>query len=256
MTSYSGYLIDLDGTMYNGTEPIDSAIQFVCRLKEQNKSYLFVTNNSSSTPEQVADKLQKMGVPAASEQIITSSLATATYIREQYGAARCYVIGEEGLKHALEETGHTIIDDDSQVDVVIVGIDRSVTYEKYAKACLHVRAGAAFISTNGDIAIPTERGMLPGNGALTSVIEVSTKEKPVFIGKPETTIMNTALKRMDLSKAATVMIGDNYDTDIMAGVNAGMDTLMVLTGVTTTSQLSEIKHKPTHVVNDLSEWLI
>ena len=162
------------------------------------------------------------------------------------------MIGEEGLQQAIADKGFHPGDEDA--DFVVIGIDRAITYEKFALACLAVRNGATLISTNADIAIPTERGFMPGNGALTSVISVSTGVKPIFIGKPESIIMEQALKVIGTKKEFTLMIGDNYDTDIMAGMNAGLDTLLVHTGITTKEKLKEYDRKPTHVVDSLAHW--
>ncbi|MBS4190686.1 TIGR01457 family HAD-type hydrolase [Bacillus sp. FJAT-49705] len=249
---YKGYLIDLDGTMYRGTELIKEAADFVNKLRELDLPYLFVTNNSSRTPAQVADKLRKFKIPAEDEQVFTTSMATANYIFEQKNDASVYVIGEEGIRSALKEKGLRF--SEKHADYVVVGIDRTINYEKLATACLAVRNGATFISTNGDIAIPTERGLLPGNGSLTSVITVSTQTKPIFIGKPESIIMEQALQVLGTKKEETLMVGDNYDTDILAGMNAGMDTLLVHTGVTTKELLARYEKKPTNVVNSLDDW--
>jgi 4-nitrophenyl phosphatase len=162
------------------------------------------------------------------------------------------VIGEEGIRSALEEKGITL--QEEKPDFVVVGIDRGINYEKLALACLGVRNGATFISTNGDIAIPTERGLLPGNGSLTSVVTVSTQTQPIFIGKPESIIMEQALEVLGVSKEETLMVGDNYDTDIKAGMNAGLDTLLVHTGVTTKEILQQMEEQPTYVINTLDEW--
>lgn len=250
---YKGYLIDLDGTMYRGEEQIEEASDFIKALQERNLPYLFVTNNSTRKPEQVADKLLQFDIPAAPQQVFTTSMATANFIYERKQNASIYMIGEEGLHDALVEKGFTLVD--SNPDFVVVGLDREVTYEKLAKACLAVRNGATFISTNGDIAIPTERGLLPGNGSLTSVITVSTTVNPIFIGKPESIIMEQALKVLGTTKEETLMVGDNYDTDILAGMNAGMDTLLVHTGVTSVERLTEYDVQPTHVVHSLTEWI-
>ncbi|RXJ01821.1 TIGR01457 family HAD-type hydrolase [Anaerobacillus alkaliphilus] len=252
MKHYEGYLIDLDGTMYRGKERIDEAVDFVKELVKRNIPYLFVTNNSSKTCAQVADHLSEMGIPATDDQVFTTSLATAQYIAEEKQDAKIYMIGEEGLRDALEKQGFTIQDDD--VDYVIMGIDRDITYEKLAKACLAVRAGAKFISTNGDIALPTERGFMPGNGSLTSVVAVSTETAPIFIGKPESIIVNQALEVIGTPREKTVMVGDNYQTDIMAGINAKMDTIMVHTGVTSKEQLTTYTKQPTFSIHSLSEW--
>lgn len=252
MKHYEGYLIDLDGTMYRGKEKIEEAVEFVKELAARDIPYLFVTNNSSKTCAQVAEHLLEMGIPATEKHVFTTSIATAKFIAEETQNASVYMIGEEGLKDALEKQGFTIKDED--VDYVVVGIDREITYEKLAKACLAVRGGAKFISTNGDIALPTERGLMPGNGSITSVITVSTETTPIFIGKPESIIVDQALEVIGTPREKTVMVGDNYNTDIMAGINANMDTIMVHTGVTSKEQLTTYKKQPTFSIDSLSEW--
>ncbi|MGD6817312.1 TIGR01457 family HAD-type hydrolase [Metabacillus sp. 84] len=252
MKSYKGYLIDLDGTMYKGTERIEEAGQFVRLLKEKEIPYLFVTNNSSATPEKVAEKLNAFDIPCLPEQVFTTSQATANYMDEQKAGRSVYIIGEEGIREALADKGFE--EGDETADFAVVGIDRGITYEKLAKACLAVRNGARFISTNGDIAIPTERGLLPGNGSLTSVIAVSTGIEPTFIGKPEPIIMEQALEVLGTAKEDTLMVGDNYATDIMAGIRTGMDTLIVHTGVTLKEHLEAVEIQPTYAVHSLEEW--
>ncbi len=253
MKSYKGYLIDLDGTMYRGKEKIEDAVDFVKTLVERNIPYLFVTNNSSRTPEQVAEKLTTFDIPATEQHVFTTSLATANYIYERDKNATIYVIGEEGIKTAIDHKG--FIRSEENPDYVVIGIDHNITYDKLATACLAVRNGATFISTNGDIAIPTERGLMPGNGSLTAVITVSTTVQPIFIGKPEGIIMEQALKVLGVNKEDTLMVGDNYDTDIMAGINSGIDTLLVHSGVTTKEMLATIERKPTLAIHQLSEWI-
>ncbi|PAE20074.1 TIGR01457 family HAD-type hydrolase [Robertmurraya siralis] len=252
MRKYNGYLIDLDGTMYKGTELIHEAAEFVKQLRNLNIPYLFVTNNSSRKPAQVAEKLRAFSIPTEDEQVFTTSQATANYIYDLNKDASIYVIGEEGIRTAIAEKGFRLAEENA--DVVVVGIDREISYEKLAVACLAVRNGATFISTNGDIAIPTERGLLPGNGSLTSVIAVSTQTRPIFIGKPESIIMEQALAVLGTTNEETIMVGDNYDTDILAGINAEMDTLLVHTGVTKKEHLPSIKVKPTYIVDSLAEW--
>ncbi|MEC2055649.1 TIGR01457 family HAD-type hydrolase [Peribacillus psychrosaccharolyticus] len=252
MTHYKGYLIDLDGTIYRGTEKIEEAGAFIEGLVKRKIPYLFVTNNSSRTPEQVAEKLREFGIEAKDDQVFTTSMATANFIAERKSDSTAYVVGEEGIIAALQAKGIHITDE--KPDFVVMGIDRGINYEKLTKACLAVRNGAFFISTNGDIALPTERGFLPGNGSITSVVTVSTGVQPVFIGKPESIIVEQALKVLGISKDETIMVGDNYDTDILAGINAGMDTLLVHTGVTTKEHLTKYKVKPTHVLDSLDQW--
>jgi 4-nitrophenyl phosphatase len=179
-------------------------------------------------------------------------MATANYIAEQKKGASVYVVGEEGIIEALKEKGMKLVEE--HPDYLVMGIDRGINYEKLSKACLAVRNGAVFISTNGDIAIPTEQGLLPGNGSLTSVVSVSTQVQPIFIGKPESVIVEQALRVLGVPKEETIMVGDNYDTDILAGINAGIDTLLVHTGVTTKERLKQYKEQPTHVVDTLDLW--
>ncbi|MBM4760738.1 TIGR01457 family HAD-type hydrolase [Bacillus sp. B15-48] len=251
---YKGYLIDLDGTMYRGTERIEAASDFIDRLIKKDISYLFVTNNSSRTPEQVAAKLREFGIAATEKQVFTTSQATANYIYDRKQDATIYMIGEEGLRTALAAKGFAQAGEDA--DYVVMGIDHEISYEKLAVACLAVRNGATFLSTNRDIAIPTERGLLPGNGSLTSVVAVSTQTQPIFIGKPESIIMEQALKVLGTNKEETIMIGDYYDTDILAGMNAGLDTLLVHTGVTTKELLEGYEVKPTYTIDTLDQWQI
>lgn len=253
MKDYKGYLIDLDGTMYNGTEKIEEACEFVRTLKARGIPYLFVTNNSSRTPKQVADKLMSFDIPASEEQVFTTSMATAQHIAQEKKDASVYVIGEEGIRQAIEENGLSFGEENA--DFVVVGIDRGITYEKLATGCLAIRNGARFISTNGDVAIPTERGLLPGNGSLTSVLTVSTGVEPVFIGKPESIIMEQAMRVLGTDISETLMVGDNYATDIIAGINAGMDTLLVHTGVTKREHMADYDQKPTYAIDSLTEWI-
>ena len=250
---YKGFLIDLDGTMYRGKEVLPGAKEWIDFLNDRNLSYLFVTNNASRTLEDVAAFLQQLGINTAGEHIFTTSQATAKFLKKKLAGKRIYMIGEKGLHAALEAEGFCIVDENA--DAVVVGIDRSLTYEKMAKACLEIRKGALFVSTNNDRAIPTERGLVPGNGALTAFLAYSTDTKPFIVGKPEAIIMEQAVEKLGTKKEETLMIGDNYDTDILAGINAGIDTLLVHTGVTTKKMLEKAIVQPTFTANDLLEWL-
>ncbi|MEI3605481.1 TIGR01457 family HAD-type hydrolase [Pseudogracilibacillus sp. SE30717A] len=251
--NYKGYLIDLDGTIFRGNELIDGAKEFIDYLIERNYPYLFITNNATYTIEMILKKLNGLGIKADEENILTSAMATAQYIKEKNKQAHCYVIGETGLIHALEN--EDLIVTDVNCDYVIVGLDRKVTYDKLAKACLLVRDGAQFILTNKDAAIPTEIGLLPGNGSIGAVISYSTGVEPVCIGKPESIIMEEAIKKIGISNKELLMIGDNYHTDIQAGINAQIDTLMVLTGYSTKEDLQVVEVQPTYVMEDLKSWL-
>lgn len=252
MKDYKGYLIDLDGTMYKGSQVIEGAIEFIDYLNKEDKDYLFVTNNSSKTPEEVAEKLNEIGFHTSSEHVITTAMATAGYISEESPGATVYMVGGTGLRKSLNGAG-LIVKDDEHVDYVVMGLDEEITYEKLTVACLAVRNGAKFISTNKDVSIPKERGFLPGNGSLTSVVSVSTGQTPIFIGKPETIIMEQALEKIGHAKEECIMIGDLYDTDILAGINSGIDTLHVHTGVTTFEEIQRKEVLPTYSIKNLLE---
>lgn len=255
MKHYEGYLIDLDGTVYRGEEKIEAAVDFVKRLYEANIPYVFVTNNSSKRQDQVAEKLQKLGVPAKTGNVMNSSMAAANVLADKVPEkASIYIIGEEGLYSAMKDKGFQIVEEGA--DAVVIGIDRGITYDKLARASLEVQKGAAFYSTNPDVAFPSEDGLVPGNGSLTGVVTMTTGIEPSFVGKPEAAIIEQALEMIGTEKERTVMVGDNYDTDILAGIRAGIPTLLVHTGVTTQEKLLEKEVQPTHVVHSLSDWPI
>lgn len=252
MKQYKAYLIDLDGTMYKGNEKIDGAAQFIEYLNKHQIPHLFVTNNSTKEPTEVAEKLKAMGVDATADEVVTSALATAEYIADEQPGASIYMLGGSGLEKALTQH-HLKIKDEEYVDYVVIGLDEAVTYEKLATATLGVRNGAKFISTNKDVSIPKERGFLPGNGAITSVVSVSTGVEPIFIGKPEPIIMNKALEILGLDRSEVAMIGDLYDTDILSGINVDVDTIHVQTGVSTLDDVNQKAIPPTYSFKDLNE---
>jgi 4-nitrophenyl phosphatase len=256
MKRFKGYLIDLDGTMYRGTEVIAEARDFVKRLISANIPYLYVTNNSTKTPEAVAQKLREFDIPAKKEDVFTSAMAAANYIRDENNSAKVFMIGEEGLKTALLNQHLHLVKEEEAVDYVVIGMDQQINYEKLAAACLAVRKGASYIITNGDTALPTERGLLPGNGALSSVVTVSTQTKPLVIGKPGSIIVNQAIKLLGIDKKDVAMVGDNYYTDILAGIHAGIETILVHTGVTTKEELMAIEESPSFTVDSLSDWKV
>lgn len=258
---YRSFFIDLDGTLYRGEEVIPDAPPFLAWLKSEGIPFAILTNNSTRTPEQVADKLGHMGFQIDPEEIFTSSMATAEYLRRTSAGKRVYAIGEDGLFDALKKAGFEPVDglDPTKVDVVVSGLDREVTYEKLARAALAIRAGAIFIATNGDRALPTERGFLPGAGSLASLIATTTGIDPLYIGKPSSIIVEMALKRYRFMREETLLVGDNLHTDILSGVEGGIDTLLLFTGVTTREELAGSHIKPTYAFNTLSEvksWLI
>src|SRR5699024_9473672 len=253
MLRYKGYLIDLDGTMYKGNTPISGARDFIIYLRSQQTPHLFVTNNSTAKAEDVSDKLNKMDIPADKNQIVTSAVACASYIKSEKEQGSVNVIGENGLQDEVQKACCRICDKQANFSVVV--FDLTITYEKIATASLLIQKGATFISTNKDPAIPNERGMLPGNGALTAAIEKASGKQPFYIGKPESIIMETALHRLHLLPHEVLMVGDNYLTDISAGIRSNIDTLMVLTGYSRPEDIDDAIGKPTYIANDLLEWL-
>lgn len=256
MKDYQAYFVDLDGTIYRGKERIPAAARFVSRLRQAGKRLIFVTNNSTRTPEDVVKKLRDQhGIDASTEDVYTSAIAAADYLKHHLakdGQRRVYAIGENGLKMALQEQGFILTD--KRPDFVTVGLDFDVTYHKFEVATLAIRAGATFIGTNGDTNLPSERGMIPSAGALVKLVEYATQTKPVMIGKPNKIIMEMALQRYGFKKDQVLMVGDNYHTDIMAGINENMDTLLVFTGLTQRDELSSFTVQPTYTVDSLDEW--
>lgn len=254
MKSYKAYCIDLDGTVYRGKEPIPEAVSFVSRLQQKGIEPFFVTNNASMTQQQLKQKLERFGVSAQQNHIMSSAIAAAKYIKRWYPGKSVYMIGSDGLEQALKQEGINRVEKDA--DVVLMGIDPSIDYEKLAQACLDVRNGAAFLSTNRDLAFPTERGFFPGNGAFTTLVAASTNVDPVYIGKPEKHMLDAILHEFGYDKSEMVMVGDNYDTDILAGIHIGVDTVHVNTGVTPMEEVLTKEQQPTYMIEDFSFWEI
>ncbi|HLR91986.1 MAG TPA: TIGR01457 family HAD-type hydrolase [Atopostipes sp.] len=249
---YAGYLIDLDGTMYNGNESIAEAAGFIERLRKTNKPFLFLTNNSTSNPEDVSKKLKQVSdVEAYPKEVFTSTEATISYLHKRQ-LKRIYVIGEAGLMEGLMQEDFVLTDE--AVDAVVVGLDSQVDYAKLEQATLLIQAGAEFIGTNPDTNLPTERGLIPGNGALIAFLEAATGQQATIVGKPEAIIMEEALDKLGLKKEEVLMVGDNYTTDIQAGIRNGIDTLLVLTGFTHKNDVPNLPTPATYVVDTLDEW--
>lgn len=251
---YKGYLIDLDGTMYNGTAVIDGAVDFIDRLNKECIPYVFLTNNATKTQVEAAQKLLDMGFDIHPETLYTSSMATAAYLKETAPGATVFVIGTDSLKETLEAAGLVLAEADA--DYVVMGLDPEINYEKLSKATLMINAGARFIATNPDKKFPTEKGFVPGNGSLVSVVATATDVQPVFIGKPEGIILESAVAALGLPKEDVLMVGDNYDTDILTGINGGVDTLHVNTGVTPKEEVTGKPHRPTYMIDNLNDWSV
>ena len=256
MKKYAGYMIDLDGTIYRGKEKIPAAKRFIERLQEHDIPFLFVTNNSTQAPIKVVENLaNNFDIHVKKENVYTSALATADYIADLNKDKRSvYVIGEVGLKQAILDKGFHF--EETNPDSVVVGLDYDVTYHKFELATLAIKRGAKFIGTNADTNLPNERGLVPGAGSVIALVECSTQQKATYIGKPETIIMEKALERLGLPKDEVVMVGDNYMTDIKAGINFGIDTMLVYTGVSTRELVRKQEIAPTIELGSLDEWKV
>lgn len=256
MKKYAGYMIDLDGTIYRGKEKIPAAKRFIERLQEHDIPFLFVTNNSTQAPIKVVENLaNNFDIHVKEENVYTSALATADYIADLNKDKRSvYVIGEVGLKQAILDKGFHF--EETNPDYVVVGLDYDVTYHKLELATLAIKRGAKFIGTNADTNLPNERGLVPGAGSVIALVECSTQQKATYIGKPETIIMEKALERLGLPKDEVVMVGDNYMTDIKAGINFGIDTMLVYTGVSTRELVRKQEIAPTIELGSLDEWKV
>lgn len=253
--AYKGYLIDLDGTIYKGRERIPAGERFIQRLQEQEIPYLLVTNNTTRTPQMVQDMLaQQFNIQTPLETIYTATMATVDYMKDMNRGQTAYVIGETGLKSAISEAGY--IEDKENPAYVVVGLDSQVTYDMLATATLAIAKGALFIGTNPDLNIPTERGLMPGAGSLVALLEAATRVKPVFIGKPNAIIMNKALDILQVKRSEAIMVGDNYLTDIMAGIQNDIASLLVTTGFTKAEEVPSLPMQPDYVVASLDEWVI
>ena len=250
---YEGYLIDLDGTIYRGSEPIPAGRRFVEQLQASQIPFLFLTNNTTKTPETVANRLaNEFSIHVGPETVYTATLATIDYLNDANKGKKVYVIGEPGLIEPILAAGY--VWEEETPDYVVVGLDTDVTYEKFVVATLAIQKGATFIGTNPDKNIPTERDLLPGAGSVIAMIEASTQQKAIYIGKPEAIIMEKAVETLGMEKANVLMVGDNYTTDILAGINNGIDTLLVLSGFTQKADVPTLPVPPTYLVDSLDEW--
>lgn len=250
---YKGYLIDLDGTIYKGKERIPAGEAFIRELQRRDIPYVLVTNNTTRTPEMVKTMLsESFHIETGLETIYTATLATIDYMKDMNRGNTAYVIGETGLKIAVAEAGFR--EDKEAPAYVVVGLDTALTYEKLATATLAIQRGAVFIGTNPDLNIPTERGLMPGAGSILALLEKATRVQPVIIGKPEAVIMNKALDRLGVRRSQAIMVGDNYLTDITAGIKNDIPTLLVTTGFTKAEEVASLPIQPDYVLTSLSEW--
>ena len=250
LRSIENLIIDMDGVLYRGDEAIPGAKEFFAFLRERPIGFILATNNSTRTAQQYVDKLARMGVKVTLSEILTSAQATATYLENLAPpGTKVYVIGEEGLQTAVRERDYILSGDGAEF--VVVGMDRRLTYEKLKMATLLIRRGAKFIGSNPDKTLPTEEGFIPGNGAVLAALEASTGVAPTIIGKPERTLFELALAKLGSSKEGTAIVGDRLETDVVGGHNAGLTTILVLSGATTRQDVDSALVRPDLVFEDV-----
>jgi len=244
-----GYICDMDGVLYKGDMLLPGVREFVEWLHEKNKQFLFLTNASERSPLEIRQKLLRMGLDVAEEHFYTSALATARFLASQAPGCTAYIIGGPGLQNALHDVG--IGQNDVDPDYVVIGETRNYTYDAILRATTHVMNGAKLIGTNPDITGPSEDGIIPACKALVAPIEIATGRGAYFVGKPNPLMMRTGLRMLGVHSEDAVMIGDRMDTDIIAGIETGIETLLVLSGVTRRKDLHRFPYGPTYILQSV-----
>lgn len=251
LTHYTTALLDMDGVLYRGHEPLPGVNELLALFARRNISYACVTNNAMLTPEQYEAKLAKMGITIPAANVITSPIATRRYLETQAPrGTKVFTIGMDGLREALFGDGYFVFEE-QQPEYVVVGLDMELSYAKLATATLAIRAGARFIGTNADATLPTERGEYPGAGSLLALLRTATGVEPFVIGKPAPTMLHAAIELLGADAQRTIMIGDRLDTDIEGAKNAGIASALVFTGVTTPEFLATSSIQPDATYADL-----
>ena len=251
MQTINNYIMDMDGVLVSGARMIPGANKFIERLQKQGKKYLLLTNNSLYTPTDLAHRLQVTGLEIQAECIFTSALATANFLKSQLPNGTAYVIGESGLTEAIHEVGYVITD--LNPTYVVLGETHSYQYDRITRAVRLIESGAQFIATNPDVSGPSEHGTVPGCGAMAALIEKATGKAPFFVGKPNPLMMRSALNFLDAHSEESVMVGDRMDTDIIGGIESGMQTILVLSGVTARPEVENYPYRPTRIVESVAE---
>ena len=245
------FVFDMDGVIYRGNRVLPGAADFVKALQRANVPYLFVTNNSTTPPDQVAARLEGMGIAASPSDVLTSAQATAEAMRSELGSGRVLVVGELGIRQALEQAGFNLTDDHRAADAVVAGMDRHCTYHSLSRAALAIRRGIPFYATNGDRSFPSEEGLVPGAGSIVGLLEIATDVPARVIGKPAVEIFDQALRHLGVEPAVTGGIGDRVDTDVIGTQRAGMRSIAVLTGVGTREEFLTMERPPDWIFADL-----
>lgn len=251
LRSKIGFICDMDGVIYHGNRLLPGVSEFVEWLYRENKRFLFLTNSSERTPRELQQKLARMGLEVDESHFYTSALATAQFIKTQAPGCSAYVVGAPGLYNALYQAGITINDVDP--DYVVVGETSNYNYESILKAVELINKGAKLIGTNTDLTGPSERGIIPACRALTAPIELATGLNAYFVGKPNPLMMRTGLRLLGVHSEEAVMVGDRMDTDIVAGTETGLDTVLVLSGVTCREDLKKFAYRPKYILNGVGE---
>ena len=251
MEAVRNFITDMDGVLLKGTQIIPGANEFIALLQKQKREYLLLTNNSLRTPRDLAHRLQSIGLEIPTERLYTSAMATASFLASQRPEGTAFVIGESGLTQAIHDMDYVITDIDP--DYVVLGETDFYNYELVTKAIRLIDAGARFIATNPDVIGPTEAGIVPGCGAMAALIEKATGKTPFYVGKPNPLMMRSALNYLDVHSEDTIMIGDRMDTDIIAGVESGLRTILVLTGVTSREDIEQYPYRPTWVLDSVAD---
>lgn len=246
-----GFICDMDGVIYHGNRVLPGVPEFISWLQAEKKEYLFLTNNSGYTPRELNQKLARMGLDVPQEHFYTSALATAAFLREQAPGCSAFVIGEAGLLNALYDAGITM--NDVNPDYVVVGEGRSYSLDTLTKATNLVMKGARLIGANSDVSGPIENGIAPACRALVAPIEMATGTQAYFCGKPNPLMMRTGLKLLGCHSAEAVMVGDRMDTDVISGLESGMSTVLVLSGVSSRETLKTYAYRPTVVLDGVGD---
>jgi NagD protein len=241
----------MDGVLVREDHALPGAVEFLARLTERGKRFLVLTNNSIFTPRDLAARLAQSGLEVPEESIWTSALATATFLADQLAYGSAYVIGEAGMTTALHEVGYTLTD--RNPNFVVLGETRTYSFETITKAIRLIERGARFIATNPDATGPSADGPVPATGSVAALITKATGRYPYFVGKPNPMMFRSALNRIEAHSETTVMVGDRMDTDIVAGIEAGLDTVLVLTGSTKPTDLEQFPYRPGRVLESIAE---
>ena len=251
INSKDGFICDMDGVIYHGNMLLPGAKEFVQWLKDTDKNFLFLTNSSERSPVELKQKLGRMGLDVDESHFYTSALATAEFLANQKPGCSVFVIGEPGLTNALYEKGITM--NDVNPDYVIIGETRNYNFESMIRAVKLVNNGAKLIGTNPDMTGPVENGVVPACKALVAPIELSTGAVPYYLGKPNPLMMKTGLKLLGVEPEKAVILGDRMDTDIIAGVESEIDTVLLLSGVTTFHIMRKFPYRPTYIYNGVGD---